>query len=66
MPDKMSIEKIDILKAMGAEVIITPTNVNADDPASYYSVARNLQKKIKNSFYIFNKYYCRTKTYWLY
>tara|TARA_Y100001968_G_C19419142_1_gene750746 strand:- start:182 stop:1159 length:978 start_codon:yes stop_codon:yes gene_type:complete len=55
MPDKMSIEKIDILKAIGVEVIITPTNVSADDPKSYYSVAKTLQKKIKNSFYV-NQY----------
>ncbi len=55
MPDKMSSEKIDILKAIGVEVIITPTNVEADDPKSYYSVARNLEKKINNSFYV-NQY----------
>ena len=55
MPDKMSIEKIDILKAMGVKVVITPTNVAADDPKSYYSVARKLQNKITNSFYI-NQY----------
>lgn len=55
MPDKMSNEKIDILKAIGAEVIITPTNVEPEDPRSYYSVARNLEKKIKNSFYV-NQY----------
>ena len=55
MPDKMSIEKIDILKAMGVEVIITPTSVAPEDPKSYYSVARNLEKKIKNSFYV-NQY----------
>ena len=55
MPDKMSSEKIDILKAIGAEVIITPTNVEPEDSRSYYSVARNLEKKIKNSFYV-NQY----------
>ncbi len=55
MPDKMSAEKIDILKAIGVKVIITPTNVSADDPKSYYSVARNLEKKIENSFYV-NQY----------
>ncbi|RPG57964.1 MAG: pyridoxal-phosphate dependent enzyme, partial [Flavobacteriales bacterium TMED191] len=52
MPDKMSSEKIDILRAIGVEVIITPTNVKPEDIKSYYSVAKNLQKKIKNSFYI--------------
>ena len=55
MPDKMSKEKIDILQAIGVKVIITPTNVAADHPNSYYSVARDLQKKIKNSFYV-NQY----------
>ena len=55
MPDKMSMEKIDILKAIGVKVIITPTNVASDDPKSYYSVARDLQKKIQNSFYV-NQY----------
>ncbi|MBE37717.1 MAG: cystathionine beta-synthase [Flavobacteriales bacterium] len=55
MPDKMSSEKIDILKAIGVEVIITPTNVEADDPKSYYSVAKNLEKEINNSFYV-NQY----------
>jgi len=55
MPDKMSIEKIDILKAMGVKVIITPTNVTADNPQSYYSVAKRLSIEIKNSFYV-NQY----------
>ena len=55
MPDKMSLEKIDILRAIGVQVIITPTNVAPDDINSYYSVAKSLQKKIKNSFYI-NQY----------
>ena len=55
MPDKMSVEKIDILKAMGVKVIITPTNVQADDPKSYYSVARTLEHEISNSIYM-NQY----------
>jgi len=55
MPDKMSMEKIDILKAIGVKVIITPTNVASNDPKSYYSVARDLQKKTQNSFYV-NQY----------
>ena len=42
LADKQSKEKIDILRAMGAEVIVCPTNVAADDPRSYYSVARKL------------------------
>jgi cystathionine beta-synthase len=51
MPDKQSKEKMDILRAMGAEVVVTPTNVEADDPRSYYSVASRLNKEIPNSFY---------------
>lgn len=51
MPDKQSKEKIDILRAMGAEVVVTPTNVAADDPRSYYSVAKKLNEEIPNSFY---------------
>lgn len=51
MADKQSQEKIDILRAMGAEVIVTPTNVSADDPRSYYSVAKKLNEDIPNSFY---------------
>lgn len=51
MPDKQSKEKMDMLRAMGAEVVVTPTNVAADDPRSYYSVARKLNAEIPNSFY---------------
>ena len=51
LPDKQSKEKIDMLKAVGAEVVITPTNVAADDPKSYYSVAKQLNSEIPNSFY---------------
>jgi cystathionine beta-synthase len=49
--DKQSKEKADILKAVGAEVIVCPTNVEPDDPRSYYSVARRLAKEIPNSFH---------------
>ncbi len=49
--DKQSKEKVDILRAMGAEVIVCPTNVEADDPQSYYSVAEKLSKEIPNSFW---------------
>jgi len=49
--DKQSKEKMDILKAVGAEVIVCPTNVEPDDPMSYYSVARRLAKEIPNSFH---------------
>ena len=49
--DKQSKEKMDILKAMGAEVYICPTNVAPEHPESYYSVAKRLNKEIPNSFY---------------
>jgi len=49
--DKQSKEKIDLLKAMGSEVIVCPTNVEPDDPRSYYSVAEKLSKEIPNSFW---------------
>ena len=49
--DKQSKEKIDILRAMGAEVRICPTNVPAEHPESYYSVSERLNKEIPNSFY---------------
>src|SRR5882757_10779209 len=53
--DKQSKEKADILKAVGAEVIVCPTNVLPDDPKSYYSVAKRLAKEIPNSMYM-NQY----------
>lgn len=49
--DKQSKEKADILKAVGAEVIVCPTNVEPDDPRSYYSIAKRLAKEIPNSFH---------------
>jgi cystathionine beta-synthase len=51
MPDKMSQEKIDGLRALGAEVIVTPTEVEHDDPRSYHSVAQRLSREIPNSLY---------------
>ena len=51
MSDKQSKEKMDILKAMGAEVYVCPTNVAPDHPDSYYSVAAKLSKEIENSYY---------------
>jgi len=45
MPDKMSLEKINLLKAMGAEVVVTPTAVPADSPESYYKVAERIVKE---------------------
>jgi cystathionine beta-synthase len=49
--DKQSREKIDLLKAFGAEVIVCPTAVEPEDPRSYYSVAKKLAREIPNSFY---------------
>ncbi|HEX8545597.1 MAG TPA: cystathionine beta-synthase [Cytophagaceae bacterium] len=49
--DKQSKEKVDVLRAVGAEVIICPTNVAPSDPRSYYSVAARLNKETPNSFY---------------
>jgi cystathionine beta-synthase len=49
--DKQSREKIDLLKAFGAEVIVCPTAVEPEDPRSYYSVAKKLASEIPNSFY---------------
>src|SRR5258705_7194346 len=48
--DKQSKEKIDALKAFGAEVIICPTNVDPEDPRSYYSVRDRLSKEIPNAW----------------
>lgn len=53
--DKQSKEKIDMLKALGAEVIVCPTAVEAADPRSYYAIAERLSKEIPNSFW-FNQY----------
>ncbi|HEY4907117.1 MAG TPA: cystathionine beta-synthase [Candidatus Acidoferrum sp.] len=49
--DKQSKEKVDLLKALGAEVIVCPTAVEPEDPRSYYSVAKKLAKEVPNSFY---------------
>ncbi len=51
MSDKQSQEKINILKAVGAEVIVCPTDVAPEHPDSYYSVAKRLNQEIPNSFY---------------
>ena len=53
--DKQSQEKIDILKLHGAKVIICPTNVEAEDPRSYYSVSKKLADEVPNSWYV-NQY----------
>ena len=49
--DKQSKEKVDMLKAAGAEVIVCPTNVTPEDPRSYYSVAERLNNEIPNSYW---------------
>ena len=53
--DKQSKEKFDILRAVGAEVIVCPTAVEPDDPRSYYSVSRRLAEETPNSWYV-NQY----------
>jgi len=53
--DKQSKEKMDILRAVGAEVIVCPTNVEPTDPRSYYSVSKRLGTEIPNSWYV-NQY----------
>ena len=53
--DKQSKEKADILKAVGAEVIVCPTNVEPDDPRSYYSVSKRLAEEVPDSWYV-NQY----------
>jgi cystathionine beta-synthase len=50
MPDKMSKEKIDLLRAYGAEVVVTPTAVASDSPESYYGVATRLVAEIPGAF----------------
>ncbi len=50
IPDKMSREKIDLLKAFGARVVVTPTAVPPDHPESYYRVAERIHKETPNSF----------------
>ncbi len=56
MPDKMSQEKIAYLRAFGAKVVVCPTAVEADDPRSYYQVAKRIANETPNSFYA-NQYH---------
>lgn len=56
LPDKQSEEKRAALRAWGARVVVTPTNVEPDDPRSYYSVAARLVKETPNAFYA-NQYH---------
>ncbi|TDT45197.1 cystathionine beta-synthase [Maribacter spongiicola] len=55
LADKQSKEKCDILRAVGAEVVVCPTAVEPEDPRSYYSVSKRLAKEIPNSWYV-NQY----------
>jgi cystathionine beta-synthase len=55
LSDKQSREKMDILRAVGAEVVVCPTNVEPDDPRSYYSVSKRLAAETPNSWYV-NQY----------
>ena len=55
LSDKQSKEKMDILRAVGAEVHVCPTNVAPDDPRSYYSVSKRLASETPNSWYV-NQY----------
>jgi cystathionine beta-synthase len=56
MPDKQSMEKVKALRAAGAKVVITPTNVEPEDPRSYYSVSRRIADETPNAFYA-NQYH---------
>ena len=56
MPDKMSQEKVQTLRAFGARVVVCPTAVDAEDPRSYYKVSRRLADETPNSFYA-NQYH---------
>lgn len=56
MPDKMSNEKIELLRAFGAEVVVTPTAVEPEDPRSYYSVAKRLVEETPNAI-LANQYH---------
>jgi len=56
MPDKMSNEKISALRAFGAKVVVTPTDVEPEDPRSYYCVSRRIADETPNAFYA-NQYH---------
>ena len=56
MPDKVSIEKVNLLKAFGAEVMLTPTAVEPDSPESYYSVAQRISAE-RPGAYLMNQYH---------
>ena len=56
MPDKVSIEKVNLLKAFGAEVVLTPTAVEPDSPESYYSVAKAIERE-RSGAVLMNQYH---------
>jgi cystathionine beta-synthase len=57
MPDKMSAEKINMIKSFGAEVVVTPTDVAGDSPEHYVNTAKRIAKETKDSFYV-DQYHC--------
>jgi cystathionine beta-synthase len=57
MPDKMSQEKIAALRAFGARVVVCPTAVEADDPRSYYQVAKRIANELAPNVYYANQYH---------
>lgn len=58
MPDKMSAEKINMIKAFGAEVVVTPTDVPGDAPEHYVNTAKRIASEMPNAFYV-NQYHCK-------
>lgn len=56
MKDKISKTKVDMIEALGASVVICPSNVSSDDPKSYFSVAKRLSEEIPNSHYLNQNY----------
>ncbi len=56
MPDKMSLEKVNMLKSFGAEVVITPTDVPGDSPQHYVETAKRIARETPNAFYL-NQYH---------
>lgn len=58
MPDKMSAEKINMIKSFGAQVVVTPTDVPGDSPDHYVETAKRIARETPNSFYV-NQYHCQ-------
>lgn len=58
MPDKMSLEKVNMLKSYGAEVVITPTDVPGDSPEHYVEVAKRIARETPNGYYV-NQYHSK-------